>query len=893
MLTVSSSVEIYEQVHIEDDGMRTLDNRRAPIGWNIDYGDYYSNGDIGTLIATHISGGKHIAAINKYFPSLAYDADNFRYCIMKCSSLTADSITIGLVDGIDDVEKVNLTSSGYATLDIFGSGYSPDRIWIQIWGDVNEKAEIDYVIISNATTRRLYPTEIEINRILTEGFDDATFKYDYEEPLPLMNSHVKIWLRKNGSFTKQFTGKVKLNREIKTGKTATWHETECEGYGKYLFERKHTGFVKNEIDDVIDTITTSLKNLGLLTTYNVTESDHTISIKHEEGGRYVGDILREDIANPTQNRVDWDFYVDFGKDLHAFPKGSRLQSYNVGSNAMSFNYESDSERMINSISIIGKGPPEGKKIGSDNEYTESTDNWSGYISISALGGSARIKGDYYLRGEGNENSLWIERTFPTPLNLEYGGYLEGYKQITCYPSLSADIEDLDMSCIFYSTDSDYYTYSWLESGGFIVRLRPPNIYYPWLAWKSSDKLEKFQIPFTEKYGRGEFVATGNPDWSNIFKVRIIVNSPLSTTDKASYFSIDGMSFSTHYSYKYGDDESIGSFGIREGPDMIRRKLGSDELCSLASSLVVEAYKYPIENVTNLITTRSFEASLGCRVAFIIGDIFSTIDLRRINHTLRDFNLTTNLELSGRYLPSIEKLLGQFQMQMEHIFWNIEAWRKIFDVSAITKGRGELLDWWSLDEGVSAPMWGFGGKKFGMFGESKDGYSSSEYSPDGSVFFSSGRLLIKTRGGESNFLKSLHTIVPTDKDLIFCSVAEVTNDDTEVVVMLGITTWNGCGLGFIFSDDGTLYSYGNRCEQTGAMFPLTTFNYGQEYKLECRYYPNTPLAEFYVDNNLEGSITSTNYLPLEGLMHQILVNNYNAYGNWGTVIVSYFQGAIGY
>lgn len=681
MLTITSRIEVYPSVYYEDDGMRTFDVTKAPIGWKIASGSYYSDGEYGTVTADNALNGKCDGAIDKI---VDFDSSDYRYCIVRCTSLTADNFRIcAYYGGGSSIENTHSTS-GLSTLDMDSYGGMVDTLRLYVYGDSDEIAVFDYMVICDRVKREIFATEVETNQVVSGGFNSAIFKYDYADSLPLLNSHVKIWIQKNGGMKKTFTGITKMNREIHDGKTPKWHETECVGYGKYLYDRKYKGGLTESADEVINTITTSLRNEGLITTYNVTDVVTNITIRSEKGGRLIGDILEDDVCQP-QNKIDWDFRVDFGKDLHAYPKGTRTQDINVGTHALSFNYEKDSEKIINTIEIYGNL---GKILTTDNPYTEDTIHWSSLYGNPVMDDGEKAVGSYSIKGTGDPSGLYLERTFSPSLDLSSGGNLNFRMRVICE---SRSAETLDYT-IYYKTDnSNYYSYSVKQGGGYSKQEWVPYGGYIWrYDWS------QIKSPITNYYAPEDFSIEGSPDWSDITIIGFGVNSPVPVGGAHTYLWIDGLTVKVRYHGFYKDTTSISSFGIREGVVPPRPNLTSDDSCTIASSLVVIAYKDPLINVMNLVTSRNFDATIGNRVGFDIGDLDTSIDLRNITQSLQNFELETELELSNRYIPSIDEMLSVFQKQLELLNYDVEAWRNIQQAGAITRGREGLVDWWNMD-----------------------------------------------------------------------------------------------------------------------------------------------------------------------------------------------------
>jgi len=685
---VQSSVEVYESVYYEDDGMRTYDVTKAPLGWHIIAGDYGSDGELGTIICSNSVG---VGTFNGYVDkSISFLVSNYRYVIVRCSSLPADTFKVeARYDGTTRVQAT-ITTAGLATLDMSGWGDdSIDAIRLYALSSLeNTVATFDYIVVTNTIMSNIFPTGLEVNRRVTEGFDDARITYDYEYTFPLLGSHMKIWISKDtiSNYIKEFAGKTKLNREILDGKVPKWHETECDGYGKYLYERKYTGEIIDEVDNVINTITTVMRDEGLITTYNVTTSSTEVKVRGEKGGRLIGDIMEDDICRP-EKQLDWDFYVDFGKDLHSYKKGTRTQDINVGTHAISFNYEKDCEKIIDSFDVYGAL---GKNIGNDASYTENSTSWYAPEAIATVSDELQV-GTIAVRGKGNDHDMILEYTFPTAIDISGGGYMYAYLRYIVYNSMKEG--PLDYTIIYKTDDSNYFSSSFKKGGG-------QGTWYAQIFAGTGDYWlhDWFDIkkPLTKYYSPTDFTKVGNPDWSSITKVKIQINSPLPDTGKYAYLWVDGLSIDTKYSGSYKDATAIGSFGVQSAPDEIIPTLESDAECTVAASLVVEAYKDPIENITDLITTKSFDATIGRFVGFDVGDIDTSVDLRRITHSLEDFELTTELELSSRFVPSIDKMMAIFQRQMEYFDHDLEGWRDAFQGEALDRGREELVDWYNME-----------------------------------------------------------------------------------------------------------------------------------------------------------------------------------------------------
>lgn len=832
MLTISSRIEVYPSVYYEDDGMRTFDVTKAPIGWKINTGSYYSDGEYGTVTADNALNGKCDGAIDKI---VDFDSSDYRYCIVRCTSLTADNFRIcAYYGGGSSIENTHSTS-GLSTLDMDSYGGMVDTLRLYVYGDSDETAVFDYMVICNRVKREIFASEVETNQVVSGGFNSAIFKYDYADSLPLLNSHVKIWIQKNGGMKKTFTGITKVNREIHDGKTPKWHETECSGYGKYLYDRKYKGGLTESADEVINTITTSLRNEGLITTYNVTDTAISIKIRSEKGGRLIGDILEDDVCQP-QNKIDWDFRVDFGKDLHAYPKGTRTQSINVGTHALSFNYEKDSEKIINTIEIYGDL---GKILTTDASCTEDTLHWNSTYGDLVKDGTDYSIGDFSIRGDGSSLGIYLERTFSPVLDLSSGGRLYTKMRVLC--GLFAH-GTLDYT-IYYKTDSsNYFTYSVLQGGGVMTKdfaqyQVPKGWLYDWFQLTS---------PITEYRAVDDFGIEGEPDWSNIKVIGFGINAPLPTPEfTGGHLWIDGLTIKVRYHGFYKDTTSISSFGIREGIIPPRPNLTSDTSCTIASSLVVTGYKDPLINVMNLVTSRNFDATIGNRVGFNIGDLDTSIDLRNITQSLQNFELETELALSNRYIPSVDKMLSVFQKQLELLNYDVEAWRNIHQAGAIIRSREALVDWWNQDPKAIAYGWILSGSKYyDMPSTVFTSYYESNAACDREYTNYHWHLIT---GADASYCQMWQANRLSPANTVgFNALIEVTNTQNVsfYIQMADKTDWVHVHYGF-YIDNSTINAY-SCFSRSGQENNIGTIVADTEVRLSAVYYPAQRI-EYYVDD----------------------------------------------
>jgi len=877
MLTISSSIEVYEKVFYEDDGMRTYDVTKAPYGWSILQGNHSSDGDIGSL---SIDTGESTAEISKTLPT-EYLTSNYSYIAFYCTSLTAGTIELeGYYNGISK-GKVDETSSGH--YEYYGTGNTIDELRFRIKGTAGEFAKIDYLVVSDNTMRNIFPSEIEINRVVTEGFDDALIKYDYAYPFPLQNSHIKIWLKKNGSYSKEFCGITKLNREIYDGKVPKWHETECSGYGKYLYDRIYSKGIVDTVHNVVNSITTSLRESGLLTTYNVPVSATQIKIRSEQQGRYIGDILEDDIANPG-NKVDWDFYVDFGKDLHAYPKGTRTQSTNVGTHALTFNYEEDSEKLINTVRIRG---PLGYNQGSDTDWTENTASWKSSYGDLIEDSTYKKVGTRSVMGKGDNTGIYLERTLSPALSLRGGGYLYAYVRYRAHFDSAPDVSEIDYSIYFKTTSSDYFVYSQKQGGGRIGRtgynLRP----IPTVITGSYYQYDWFQIkiPITKLFSPTDYTEAGTPDWNEIEVIGLGINSPLCDSGREAYLWIDDMSIDTCYYGIYGNDISINSFGIRE-LELRRPNLVDNEACTIGCSLIVEAYKDPLVNITDLSVSRNFDCSIGSRVNFQSGDLDTSVDLRRITQTIEDFELTTELELSNRYIPSVDKMMSVFQRQLDALNYNIEAWKDITGGAGINRSREDLIDWWNVDNELF-PSFLWTDKKFvsvpfeylDNYDWTDSGFESEckpRLRPPSYVILPS-----ETTGRESEIAGTIGFIETSIGCAFRCKVKYVEHDTAgEAHVRLG-GTWYGGGdyieIRF-FETSGSIRAevYDGSYYQTW----LCSYDPTKFYLIQADYIRSEGSVYFYVDGEIKGTLSAPDF---DTSIHTFYINSHG-----GTLHIQNFQ-----
>jgi len=715
------------------------------------------------------------------------------------------------------------------------------------------------VCTSGGISNTIYPTNADCELMMDiEGIPNVNMKYDYDGYAGAIGETLTVTARRNTVDNTIFVGKVTDKRIIKTGKQYRWREIGGLGWGKVLNERTYKGKFKELGSLAIHLVIAGLISEGELAGEDIQYTSETIN-RDFENELSVREALRNICSTQERDKggLDYDFHVDHGKTLHAFRRGYYTDSLDLSTHALSYIWESSDEDIINTIEIFGGW---NEIEGGDAVWTEDTVNWiSSDVLVKALTAS---EGSYCIEGRSfTQSTIWLARTFPTPLDLEGGAIFEFDFKAVAYPNaiFAPSVPGtVDLHFRFYTDDANFYHQNIKYGQTYVKKTNYPDI----IGTRQHLPVPQYYTDWAKKevmlgdLSSEEWAEVGNPDWGTITKFRVQLDSPnfKGSTD-AMYMYIDAASMTTRAKGLYGDDDSIGSFGIREPPILwnnVSRVLQSDEECYLAASLIVAAYKNPRTTIRDLNTTKNFEASLGWEYPFTDGIVTETLNVRRVRHSLKEFDFSTELELTDKWIPEPEELLDKLERDMRMVNHDVEKWRNQRQALGFVGPRGGLIDWWDIDQRTPFYTW-TGAQQYAVFGEGEAGYWI--YDPDDAIVDMSLGYLIISSTLTIGYIESEKYTIKHEATLGFRTVIEVSDTvDTIWAVRIGTGDIDESGFGF-FANENTLWGVVGRSDAVSdSSIIFETLNPDKRYVLEAYCYPNEKIV-YYVNGQVKETIAT--------------------------------------
>jgi hypothetical protein len=379
----------------------------------------------------------------------------------------------------------------------------------------------------------------------------------------------------------------------------------------------------------------------------------------------------------------------------------------------------------------------------------------------------------------------------------------------------------------------------------------------------------------------DWAEAGTPSWGSIRKIRIAIATPSADVGRSCRMQIDGMQMlSWCYGY-YGDIVSQTTYGRIDGIGYpSRSNLISDAECTFAASLIVDAYKDPLVNISNLEVTDNFGLTLGTEYVFNTLDVNNTLNVRKVTHTVDNLNLTTQIDLSERYRPSTDVLLATFQRGLDILGRDLELWKKITTAKSTGAGDGKgLTDWWDVDPAIGGYIWGNSNNYLISGGENStvgliegiDGPGE----PMGETFDCSiGR--IRLSSGTNNSYTAMVVrngpswMDPND-EVLDCSNTIILGTNFEISSTYAVSARIAAGLDGgpwvtakyfgIYIGNNLLYGWADNGIGGMSVNLYTTITPNTRYNAQAIFYP-AEKVEFWVDRIYKGAITNTSYLPTD-------------------------------
>ena len=909
--SVSVLVESFKKVGYDDDGLRPYNAIRSPYGASFWYESesmsgkaYDSNSDdYGRITTGTGSSGAHVWYAKVNLSSL--NIIDYNYVTVRAKANSNVSWICEAYDGsiYEPVGTGWRTGTNWETRTFYIANCTLGTITFGARTNNGSTgyAWFDYVVVHDATVPvTLTPSDVTADNVLTEGFASAELNVSYPEDtskIPDVNDHIKIWMSKGNDidYYKVFSGKIDTTRRIHKGKEHRWIECDCSGFGNYLSDRKWSGNISGTPTSVILEIVNDVIQSGKITAHSIQTSTDSVKVEIKED-EPVLDVLRNNVFSIEANGpdggagLDWDFYVDFGGDLHAFQKGIYTSTVNLANDMFQFDYEKTIDRLVNKQEIFGAY----SKGYGGTVWTNSLDEWTACPtgSLTAFNSPQPGKGTVILSMiyGSNGQSMWVERTIPTTF-LRAGGELKFDMLYSALLAQSTDAETISVNAYFFTDNSNYFVINNVQGGGISQTeyLSPiwidgtvlPDITIP-VPTVRNEKVWSWSwntrnIPFGPM-SREDYTTSGTPTWDSISKIRLEVDYPVAKSGSISsgYMSmlqVDNMTITTYYYGIYEDTLSQSTFGIKEGLTLSRPNLVTDAECTLASSLIVDAYKDPVERITNLEVSDNFGMTLGTEYTFNTLGINNTLNVRKVSQNLSNFNLSTQIDLAERYIPSPEVMMATFQRQLDAWGRDLDLWKRITSGKGVSPGRG-LLDWWDVDPTLASYEWALGSvNKYGTEGITDDKLyfdnpGSAEYTIDvGNVQVTSGTVYFSAGMEGHSYIRPLpvvNPVAPISADHTICLGANIMMTHTSAVrgyVYCGAFNTSQSYFGFYIGNNLVYGWTWDDADEGISSIPIGTISSGIYYPCEAVVYPDSKI-DFWFDKQYKGSIST--YLPAGSL-----------------------------
>jgi len=806
-MEVRSLVEVFRGVAYNNDGMRPYVADTVPYGWkNLTSGaNWSSNGDIGSVSFTAPSTFSAVATITSTFST-----DVYSYLVARGRGVNGGSWAIGFKDLADNIYWSPWYGNSTFETKVYSlpSGHSISEYYLRGTGTF----QIDYVALSSLSPLTITPINMTINRNITGELSEAELELDYEKvkDIDFLASELKIWLSKDtvATFHKVFTGIVdKVSKEIR-GHTPRTVVLNASDYGQYLQRRKmkRGRIFEGYLDETISKIVADLVEDGEISIANV----DTTNLHYTVRKKIQNDTSIFDLLVNLAEEQDMDFYIDFGKDLHCWKRGTRESGLNIDTTETTeFPFEEDTTSIINVQEVIGA---DGDSIGSDSEWTESLSNWTGSGSLSL---DSNVKdtdsgGAYSIKNRNaSGGTLWFARDMGT-LDLSLGGVLCYSLQLRVKMPLGEGVaEKLRTKNYFIGPNGTFWVE--IEAPGAVQATRSLSrydassypIYEPDFLFYYYP-MTKFEVPFNYKASyKLESSLSGELSWDEINTIRVEVVRPFVASYEAIGW-IDNMRIEqVHYASTVESSASIAKYGRREGfPKGPDYSLDSKEKCEFMASIIVDVYKDPVRVISDVETIRNFTYEPGYEYTISVGEMTSIpVILRNIRHEVEGLDLHTYLSFSERWIPDPEKLFVTLKNQLEAYGWNIEAWKRAKLPSAAIPTRSELIEFWEASQEFAHAEW-TGYRSIVGLAESKDGYSiSTGYAPlNGTIEIGAGGYFYFDVSSYDvhAYLYGKKDLVTWSKDMWWAADVETRFGNVKADVFLGVgREWEQASAGFWF------------------------------------------------------------------------------------------------
>ena len=454
-----------------------------------------------------------------------------------------------------------------------------------------------------------------------------------------------------------FKGKVIRVRKSVEGPRA-YITVEAVDFTELLRYPAEPKLYEGLIHEVILALVKPLTDAGVLTTNNVETSSKRASIDlSNRPETTILDALRE-LCN--REDVNYVFFVDFNKDLHAFERGSRTSGQKL--DILRYDVEEDITLVINDCTVLGVRE---KYVPTEGDLCESPDGWA------VIYGSAELSTDTENVKSGSSSIkvhkttadvVRIKKALDSPLDLSAGP--EGPKWLEFYFKWSLPEFYVAHATIWLCTDDE----NRFERAG-VLRGKDGAI---WGIEDESGGESPVVVPVDDKW-----FAVGNPDWKNINAIVFAVNFtkrggfppgrepprpdgvPLEEFPEEVDFWIDGLRFGGfRYRGHYEDAGSIAKYGRKTLVIKDPSIRSDDEAYELAKKIVDARKEAPLV-INSLEALGNAALSRGEQIHIETADFVGDFIMEEIVHRFERGRFTTELRVSGygRGLRRVEEVIA--------------------------------------------------------------------------------------------------------------------------------------------------------------------------------------------------------------------------------------------
>ncbi|RLF21230.1 MAG: hypothetical protein DRN15_11520, partial [Thermoprotei archaeon] len=580
---------------------------------------------------------------------------------------------------------------------------------------------------------------------------------------------------------------------------------------------------------------------GLINGFTIYPNPTKFNLRKREKKQTYWNALQE-IARDA----DWDFYVDNGGTLVAFPRG--LHTYNgIIRPDFRARIEYDDSRIINSITVQGRSAI---TKGSDSQYTES--DWSTYWSgdnvqeetSTVRAGSKAVR--FYRQYVGPKAVF----KFPSPEDLSLGGRLHFALFVECLNVDSPNATSLEIR--FYTDENDYFVKDLGISGG-----------KRWKAYSWAGVAPKnYKLNWSEigvgfnLYDPEGYAEVNNPSWKSISSISIELKYPYGDHN---YMIIDDFYF-TDFEVRASasDSLSISKYGLRAGPALRDGNIRNTLEAQVVADALLNLYKNPTKFVADVEVEDIFNLPLGYEATIELYGEKVVATVRELRYEFDGKMLRETADFGERYLPKIEYIFQDAIALLRAANWNVELFRKMFADMAIIDVGAELIDFGRVAFDLPMDIW-LRIPRVVRFPESRDALTidSSGIVPINEVckpFFGGCVDLINITDSDIWYeIRSTDNLLDWSKTIVCTSRVNFGTNNSYWAIGVGqeqnMLWWSwarGESLAFTYQRDWT-------SEQT--IFLFGPIDPDVWYDLEIRYYPgDVSTIELYVNHVLRTIVT---------------------------------------